>query len=282
MASTVGISSLIFLQIIALREERERRDTLLRQLAHTIKQELSTLSAAAQYIQLRKRQYFGHIIEMTEAEFMKAVDERTETIVNECEVHDDTLARILEATRSSVLHTRNLVEVDLYSVLQSIKAKYTDLATDRFVDILIEDSVKELPKIEANEDDIEIAVSNIVHNAIKYSHERQTVIISGLFGPNWVRVAVRDYGTGIVGDDKNRIFIPGYRGETRGRKEKEKGVGYGLSDVQRVVLDHNGTIKFDSYPRKKREDEAKPGSEYVTIFYITLPIDPRKEMNVEG
>jgi signal transduction histidine kinase len=70
-------------------------------------------------------------------------------------------------------------------------------------------------------------------------------------------VMVSDTGCGITGEDKEKIFDPFFT-----NKEKEKGVGLGLSVVYGIITRHKGTIEMKSEPGR--------GS----TFKISLPIAP--------
>ena len=54
-------------------------------------------------------------------------------------------------------------------------------------------------------------------------------------------VEVRDNGTGIREEDLPRIFAPFF-------STKRKGIGIGLAMVQKLVLQHKGTISVESSP----------------------------------
>jgi signal transduction histidine kinase len=71
-----------------------------------------------------------------------------------------------------------------------------------------------------------------------------------------VRVAVRDRGVGIPLREQRRIFEKFYRGEQLSKTVK--GVGLGLSLVQRTVEAHRGRVQVDS-----REGEGSTFSIYL-------------------
>jgi signal transduction histidine kinase len=54
-------------------------------------------------------------------------------------------------------------------------------------------------------------------------------------------IEVRDNGAGISPEDTSRIFTPFF-------STKEKGVGLGLAIVQKLILQHNGSISVESTP----------------------------------
>jgi signal transduction histidine kinase len=59
----------------------------------------------------------------------------------------------------------------------------------------------------------------------------------------FVQVSIIDDGPGIPDDIKSRIYDPFFT-----TKEMGKGTGMGLEVVQRIVHQHNGSIKVKSVP----------------------------------
>ncbi len=75
---------------------------------------------------------------------------------------------------------------------------------------------------------------------------------SGIKNGNYVRISIRDYGTGIPADQINRIFDPYYT-------TKEQGNGLGLTTSYSIIKTHDGDIGVES------------GSGNGTLFYFILP-----------
>ena len=273
LASTIGLRCLILRQMIEVPEDRSRINRILTQLAHNIKQDLSSISTEAELLQFRKKQCVTHKM-MTENDLIKKIDQACNNIIQSSESLHDEMKRTLQSFgKRKDSGSKIKLEINIFSILEKIRNKYNSNALLRNLDLILQDSIKKLPRIIGNPQDIERALSNIVHNAIKYSHPNEKVEINGQYleGSDWMRISVRDYGTGIVGEDSQLIFLPGYRGSVRGIKEDEEGSGYGLFDALKIVEEHGGTIKFVSYSGSRTET-SKPGAGYVTIFHVTLPL----------
>ncbi len=85
------------------------------------------------------------------------------------------------------------------------------------------------------------AVENVLRNAIRYSPPKGNVDIDLEEREEAIRIAIRDYGSGIPEEFLTRIFDPFFRVE-EARDSGSGGIGLGLSIAKRAVQLHNGTI----------------------------------------
>lgn len=88
-------------------------------------------------------------------------------------------------------------------------------------------------------------ILNLFENAVKYSAENSTIILSLKKQEKSIRLIVKDEGIGIPEDDKKNIFEKFYRAgneETR----KTKGTGLGLYIVKNIVELHGGSVTVKS------------------------------------
>jgi signal transduction histidine kinase len=87
-------------------------------------------------------------------------------------------------------------------------------------------------------------LTNLVHNAIKYSPAGGLVRVALEATATEVRITVTDEGLGIPPEDLARIFQPFKR--VKSSKEKIPGVGLGLSVSRRIIQAHGGDIEVES------------------------------------
>lgn len=133
----------------------------------------------------------------------------------------------------------------------------------------IHDFVIRFPKktITANiEDDVflngdylllQLAINNLVDNAIKYSDHNSPVTTILQHRNNVVQILIKDEGKGIADEDKKKIFEKFYRAGNRHTREA-KGTGLGLYLTKKIVEQHKGSIVVT--------DNIPQGSNFVIDF----------------
>jgi signal transduction histidine kinase len=119
-----------------------------------------------------------------------------------------------------------------------------------------------LPVIDADRDQLSLALHNLINNAIKYTAEGGRVIINVDVDGGYLRVDVIDNGMGIPESDIERIFQKFYRAKDS-RLAEITGSGLGLALAQEVVRLHGGEIEVQS--------QLDKGS----TFSMTVPV-PKK------
>jgi signal transduction histidine kinase len=104
------------------------------------------------------------------------------------------------------------------------------------------------------------ALVNLLDNAIKYTPKGGSITIStGFTDEGEPFVAVRDEGSGLPPDERDKVFRRFYRVEAEGAS-RPPGVGLGLAIALRATEAHGGRIEVES--------EMGRGS----VFRIVLPI----------
>ena len=90
-------------------------------------------------------------------------------------------------------------------------------------------------------------VYNLVENAIKYNHSGGQVTVTADRREKHVYLSVKDTGTGIPEELKERVFEPFFRVD-KSRSRELGGVGLGLALVREIVRVHDGSITVKSNP----------------------------------
>lgn len=110
---------------------------------------------------------------------------------------------------------------------------------------LVVDIPPRLPPVYADAERIHQVVTNLVHNALKFSPAGGSVKISAVAAQDTRKVtfSVVDTGVGVPAEDTDRIFERFYKTD---RARAGGGTGLGLAIAKHIVLAHNGRIWVDS------------------------------------
>lgn len=111
---------------------------------------------------------------------------------------------------------------------------------------LVEQANSHLPPVAADKDLIAKAITNLVDNAIRYSPERTTIVVSTLLEADAVRIVVEDKGYGIPPDSLEKVWEKFYRVMRDGQDKEEDSTGLGLSFVKEVIEQHGGAVAVES------------------------------------
>ena len=113
-------------------------------------------------------------------------------------------------------------------------------------DIIIEADLDEI-RFSANEDLMEQVWINLLDNAIKFSNQGGAIYLSLRRITNVIEFIIRDNGSGMNTETKERVFEKFYQGDP---SRSMSGNGLGLAIVKRVVMLCGGKIDVMSEPGK--------------------------------
>lgn len=99
--------------------------------------------------------------------------------------------------------------------------------------------------------------TNLIENAIKYSHKKVSIKIEAKQKKDYISIKISDNGLGIKDNEKDLIFQQFYQTDKSHRTE---GYGLGLSLVKKIIDLLEGKIKLESQINKG------------TSFTVILPI----------
>jgi signal transduction histidine kinase len=98
-------------------------------------------------------------------------------------------------------------------------------------------------EIEADFNLLDSAISNLVQNAIKFSHDGAVVVVRATRAAEAVTIEIEDRCGGLADSDYERLFEPFYKSST-----DRRGVGLGLAIARRAVEAHGGTLEVRNLP----------------------------------
>ena len=121
-------------------------------------------------------------------------------------------------------------------------------------DAALEAQAKQIKVVVSVADDLSIkadprllrsAISNLLHNALKFSHEDSTVVLSARHAEGRVMIEVTDGCGGLPPGKVEELFTPLVQ-----RGENRTGFGLGLAIALQAAEAHNGTIKVRDIPQQ--------------------------------
>jgi two-component system phosphate regulon sensor histidine kinase PhoR len=100
-----------------------------------------------------------------------------------------------------------------------------------------------LPAVPADKDRVRQVISNLVHNAIKFTRSGGRIMVTTRVLEGSVVVDIADTGIGIAKEDLPRVFERFYKGD---KARAGEGAGMGLAIAKHVVEAHGGNIWVES------------------------------------
>ena len=165
---------------------------------------------------------------------------------------------LLLAQTSSKESDINFLPVRIDDVLWKAQQEILTRSKNYSIEIIFEDGIDDESKLSVLGNDLLLRTSltNLMDNACKYSENHYAEVRLDARNRNLV-IQFIDRGIGISQEDKELIFQPFFRSKNAIHFE---GHGIGLSLVEKIVAQHNGTIHVSS--------EIGKGS----VFTLQLPI----------
>ena len=228
-----------------LWKEQEASQTLVRGLAHEIKNPLGGLRGAAQLL----------ASELAEND----LKEYTHIIISEADRLQLLVNRMLGSQRR-----QNIESINIHEIVEHVRKLVTpDLPKEVQLQVDYDPSI---PELQADRDQLIQIVLNITGNAIKAVENKGLILfrtrvvrqftLNHITYPLIMRLEIIDNGRGIAEKLQDKIFFPMVSGSVEGS-------GLGLSIAQSLANKHKGLIEFDS-------------RQGYTRFVLLLPIEKGK------
>jgi two-component system, sensor histidine kinase and response regulator len=229
------------------REGKQIRFQFLTVLSHELKNPLNSIEG---YMRMMQERQAG--------EQIASYDEMIERSIARIKGMRVLIMDLLDLTKiESGKKNREMQTIDVAKIARISAETMGPMAIQMEVEIQLECSNECM--IQADPEEIEIILNNLISNAVKYNKIRGTVFCRLRTINKQLVIEVEDTGIGIPEDEIPTLF----REFVRIRQKETKhimGSGLGLSIVKRIIDLYQGTIELESKPGK--------GS----IFRVVLPV----------
>ncbi len=128
-------------------------------------------------------------------------------------------------------------QINLADLVETVVNDYKN----RYPQRRIEASADKDLYIDGDELLMQIALSNLIDNALKYAPKESPVYIDLMEDEDIIQLKVSDEGPGVADEEKRKIFQKFYRSGNENTR-KAKGTGLGLYLTKKIIEDHNGEI----------------------------------------
>jgi two-component system phosphate regulon sensor histidine kinase PhoR/two-component system sensor histidine kinase VicK len=183
-------------------------------------------------------------LDLLDDELQQTLKPDQQVLIDRLQVSAEQLSGYISNILNVSRYDRNHLKLHLHedTLLDIIKTLIPDLALraktkNRRLTFHIP---PDLPTIAADRSSMSEVLSNLIDNAIKYSHDNGEIIIRAAIKGNFVEVTLQDFGIGMPGSVMGNLFTKFYRSHRS--RQQVSGTGLGLYICKAIVESHGGTI----------------------------------------
>ncbi|NNE97837.1 MAG: HAMP domain-containing histidine kinase [Pyrinomonadaceae bacterium] len=223
-----------FRDITAIKENEKMRSDMTNLMSHELRTPITSIQGFAEML-------------MLDENIPEESREYLQTIANESQRAANLLSNFLSVANLQQSDKKEFLKspVKLDKVVEEVVGNLQDEAKRKRIR-LVERQDKRIPVVAADRGLITKAISHLIDNAIKYSPERSSVIISTILESDFLRVEVEDRGYGIPAAEQEKIWQKFYRVARTGQDKEEESTGLGLSIVKEIIEQHSGDVSVKS------------------------------------
>jgi signal transduction histidine kinase len=203
-----------------ISEMLKAKETLLIDVSHELRSPLTRIKLANEFVEEEKvrKNIREDVIEM-----------------------ESMISGLLETYRTENSGLKPILKnTDVVLLLKNLISKFSYEKIDLKSDF-------EKRELQIDPDKIEVALRNIIDNAVKYSDNKPVEISVSEYENADTLISVKDHGRGIEQEEINKIFEPFYRVD-KSRDKKISGYGLGLSIVKKILDMHKAKTEIISKP----------------------------------
>jgi len=216
-----------------LKESNETKDKLIRIVSHDIRSPFSTLLGSSE-LQMK-------YLECGDFEKLKCTTE----IINSAshKIYGLTQTLLEWSHTQSEGFVVNKKDCDITDIVEQVVDFCSLSAIPKDVELIFAPKTKTL--ISCDTIMTQIAIRNIIMNAIKFSHRNSKVEIDVMDNPEFVDIIITDYGVGMDEESYKNLFNENLIWSNVGT-EKEPGTGLGLLICKEMINKQSGKVGVSS------------------------------------
>jgi two-component system, NtrC family, sensor histidine kinase HydH len=218
------------------RELKESQDRLLRA------ERFAAVGEAAAYVSHEIKNplmVIGGMIRQLARRFGEdqAAGEKFNIVIDEVRRLESFLGELRDFTRPAV---PVMQKIDLNQVIQEVLTLMQEAAKEKGISIT-DFLHRDLPPVEADRNQMKQILVNLIKNAIEAIETEGKITLTSGVTDGQIWFSVQDTGKGMERETLEKIFNPFFT-------TKDNGTGLGLAVINKIVIDHQGTIGVESTP----------------------------------
>ena len=222
-----------------LQQELRTREDFLSSASHDLKNPLTSIRGSAQLL----RRHVERSDDLDRARLTRGLSQ-IETVTAQMAAQIDEMLEVTRFRMGRPLDLQ-LCPTDLVALARRVAGQHQQATEQHEVRVEADEASLsgrwDAPRLER-------VVGNLLNNAIKYSPEGGTIVVTVVHehddAGEWAVLAVRDQGIGIPEDDLPRLFERFQRGHNV--VGRIAGTGIGLAAAKQIVEQHGGSIVVES------------------------------------
>ncbi len=220
--------------ITVVKENEKLRSDMVSLMSHELRTPITSIKGFAELLLLDEK------IQEESKEFLNIIANEAQRLTNML-----TTFLAVSNLEQSDKQEFQVTAVRLDNVVGEVVKQMQEVAKRKRIR-LVEKSMTMIPPIAADKGLIMRVIGHLIDNAIRYSPDKTSVIISTMLEAEVLRVTVEDRGYGIPSEQIDKIWQKFYRVEREGESKQDETTGLGLSLVKEIVEKHGGEVKAES------------------------------------
>lgn len=219
-----------FRDISAVKENEKLRSDMVNLMSHELRTPITSITGFADMVLLEDG------LSDDARQFLR-------TIANESRRAGQILTNFLSVANLQESDKQEVIKtpVEVNEVVREVVEDLQKRAKEKRIR-LVDRRGKDIPPISADKGLLTKALSHLLDNAIRYSPERSSVMISTILENDFLRVDVEDRGYGIPKSEQDKIWQKFYRVAREGHDKQDETTGLGLSLVKEIIERHQGEV----------------------------------------